>query len=175
MSRKTPFLGNRIDFNPSRGQFPTDKLRRGVIRDCVVRPISQQVFVMKQLFPQFEAVWDQNQVTWTGKVTPTPMSDTYKIRIEHSLEDMVRVWVIDPPLRELPNGKPSFHLYPEGCLCLYWPKMKEFTRKDLIAKTIVPWISVWLYYYELSLITGTWLGGGHEPEGPLSTYREDHL
>ena len=30
----------------------------------------------------------------------------------------------------------------------------------LLAKTTVPWASRWLYYYELWLVTGKWLGGG---------------
>lgn len=171
MFEKTRFLGN----SSGHKQFPTNKLRKGVIRDYIVRPIAEQVLIMKRLFPEFEVEWDKNQVTWQGKVTPTPLSETYIVKIEYSLEDLVRVWVVEPSLRELPNGKTPFHLYPEGCLCLYYPKDKEFTRKDYIAKHIVPWISVWLYYYELSLVTGTWLGGGHEPSGPLSSYREEHL
>jgi hypothetical protein len=35
-----------------------------------------------------------------------------------------------------------------------------------IAATIVPWLSLWLYYYEVWLATGAWEGGGisHEPK-----------
>jgi hypothetical protein len=32
-----------------------------------------------------------------------------------------------------------------------------------ISEYIVPWISLWLFFYETWLITGEWLGGGHEP------------
>lgn len=31
----------------------------------------------------------------------------------------------------------------------------------LIANTIVPWTSEWLFYYEIWLATGQWHGGGH--------------
>ena len=34
-----------------------------------------------------------------------------------------------------------------------------------ISEFIIPWIAVWLYFYEVWHITGEWLGGGHEPEG----------
>ena len=40
-------------------------------------------------------------------------------------------------------------------------------RSDMtIATTIVPWLSLWLYYYEIWLATGSWQGGGvdHEPK-----------
>lgn len=35
---------------------------------------------------------------------------------------------------------------------------------DGIANTIIPWTIEWLYYYELWLATGEWLGGGDHPE-----------
>ena len=31
-----------------------------------------------------------------------------------------------------------------------------------ISSTIIPWTSEWLYYYEIWLINGDWLGGGHD-------------
>lgn len=33
-----------------------------------------------------------------------------------------------------------------------------------IANTILPWTSLWLYYYEIWLGTGKWEGGGDHPE-----------
>ena len=30
-------------------------------------------------------------------------------------------------------------------------------------ETIVPWASLWLYYYEVWHATGEWLGGGEHP------------
>ena len=32
-----------------------------------------------------------------------------------------------------------------------------------IADTILPWTSLWLYFYELWHATGQWLGGGEHP------------
>ena len=32
-----------------------------------------------------------------------------------------------------------------------------------IALTIVPWLSLWLFYYEVWRATGTWYGGGTHP------------
>jgi hypothetical protein len=37
----------------------------------------------------------------------------------------------------------------------------ECKHDRLLAITVVPWISEWLIYYELWLVTGRWLGGGH--------------
>jgi hypothetical protein len=33
-----------------------------------------------------------------------------------------------------------------------------------LAMTVIPWISEWLYFYELWLVTGEWLGGGTHAE-----------
>jgi len=33
-----------------------------------------------------------------------------------------------------------------------------------IAKTIIPWTSLWLYFFGDWLITGEWNGGGEHPK-----------
>ena len=35
----------------------------------------------------------------------------------------------------------------------------------LLAKVIVPWIALWLYYYEVWHATGSWLGRAHQNQG----------
>ena len=38
----------------------------------------------------------------------------------------------------------------------------EWNPTMLLSRTIVPWASEWLLFYELWVITGVWLGGGIE-------------
>jgi hypothetical protein len=53
------------------------------------------------------------------------------------------------------------HVFRENDLCLY---LTGEWRPDLkISEYILPWISFWLFFYEVWLLTGEWLGGGHEP------------
>lgn len=40
----------------------------------------------------------------------------------------------------------------------------EFSRYKLLANTVIPWIVEWLFYYEIRLTTGEWLGGGEHPQ-----------
>jgi hypothetical protein len=54
-------------------------------------------------------------------------------------------------------------MYFQKHLCLYQPKYREFRSSDFISDTIIPWISLWLYYYEKWHVTGKWLGGGEHP------------
>ena len=41
----------------------------------------------------------------------------------------------------------------------------------LIAETIVPWASEWLFYYEIWKGTGEWYGGGDWPPLDRSVFR----
>ena len=43
-------------------------------------------------------------------------------------------------------------------LCLFYGR--EWNSNKNISDTIIPWAIEWIYYYELWLITGNWLGGG---------------
>ena len=61
------------------------------------------------------------------------------------------------------DGKPPPHLYLGGDLCLYLPGSGEWYPDKPVAATILPWASLWLYYYEIWLATGEWLGGGVHP------------
>jgi hypothetical protein len=39
----------------------------------------------------------------------------------------------------------------------------RLSTSTFIAYTILPWTSLWLYFYELWLVTGQWMGGGKHP------------
>lgn len=70
-----------------------------------------------------------------------------------------RVTVVDPPLQRH-DGQHLPHVFPGDDLCLYYDEFDG--GQHLIADTVVPWISEWLFHYELWLI---WLMPRSEP-GP---------
>lgn len=80
-------------------------------------------------------------------------SPVYGIEILCEQTQAPAVRVLSPPLEER-----SPHIYPDGSLCLYWPKEWKWSPKELLALTILPWTASWLYFYELWLDTGAWLG-----------------
>lgn len=126
-------------------------------------PIADQIIAMKNDFPFFIVDWDKNVATWTGNLQPTPLSKIYTVRIVYSLGmDQPDVTILTPILKKR-NDEAIPHVYPGNKLCLFRPKKKEWTKEKLISKTIVPWISLWLHYYELWHATGEWLGGGEHP------------
>ena len=101
---------------------------------------------------------------WKGNVQPTPLSVLYTISIIYNSLDFSSpaARVITHPLRTF-NGEPPPHMYDSERLCLYLPKAGEWEGSKFIAYTVLPWTSLWLYFYELWLITGRWLGGGKHP------------
>jgi len=44
-------------------------------------------------------------------------------------------------------------------------KKREWHAGMLFVQTIIPWMSEWLYFYEIWLCCGKWLGGGIEHSG----------
>jgi len=85
----------------------------------------------------------------------------YAVRIFYKLGAAPQCWVVDPPILSYP-GCAVPHLYRDCSLCLNLPA--EWDPKQLIASTIVPWISRWLFHYEVWRATnGEWLGGGLHP------------
>ena len=126
--------------------------------------LRDQLWDILQKYPSFKCTWTNNMLVCIGTLKPDELCRTYTVKITYSLESPPRVLVLDPQL-EKRNGEAIPHLYGDGHLCLYYPKNREFTRYDLISETVIPWTSLWLFYYEIWLATGKWEGSGidHTP------------
>jgi hypothetical protein len=109
----------------------------------------------------------EREITWTYTVTPTSVSMEYKVKLQYSLDQGARIYVLDPSPLELAPGKDRLpHVYstPEQRLCLYYPAWREWHPGKLYVHTLIPWISEWLYHYEIWVGTGVWHGGGIDHE-----------
>lgn len=115
-----------------------------------------QIATMKHHFPGFRYRIRQGGVVWTGSLQPTPESPVYRVRIRLKRDSAPRVYVDEPRIPRAP------HRYEDNSLCLFWPGEWLWNDEESLAETIVPWTALWLYYYELWLICGEWLG----PEAP---------
>jgi len=102
------------------------------------------------------------KLTWQFDAKPTPVSRTYRLRLDYTLQGPPEVFVLDPGLQALAEGRTIPHLYDQqrGRLCLYLPKSGEWHSRRLLADTLVPWSVLWLFYFEEWLISGEWKGGG---------------
>jgi hypothetical protein len=124
----------------------------------------EQIVMMRRDFPNFRERWHKNRVTWVGHLQPSSLSRLYRIKMIYSLESPPKVRVLVPSLTDEADREEAIpHLYESGDLCLYHPKKHEWNRQMYLSKTIIPWTSLWLFYYEIWSITGEWLGGGEHP------------
>ena len=127
-------------------------------------PIAAQISAMKNLFPDFRCRWRQGIVVWTGEIQPTSLSIAYLIKVIYKFKGTPDCYVLKPSLRDRSGIELVPHTYGNNRLCLYFPNNNEWTPYKAIAKTIIPWASLWLFYYEMWHATGEWMGGGKHPE-----------
>lgn len=127
---------------------------------------------LRSMFPESHIIRSgEKELTWIHTITPTPLSNSYKVKIQYRRPKGVKCFVLEPKL-ELAEGKKSLpHVYstPLQQLCLYFPNGFEWNTSMLLTETIVPWASEWLYHYELWVATGQWHGGGtkHGEDGDM--------
>lgn len=122
---------------------------------------AQQIGRMAATYPRFRRYSQHGRLRWVGEITPTPLSETYTVEITYALRGRPRVRVLKPPLEPLEPGGKIPHTFSDGSVCLHVPT--DWSPQRFIADFVVPWISIWLFYYEIWRGTGEWLGGGHEP------------
>lgn len=125
--------------------------------------LREQLAHMKLRWPLFESRIRHGVLNCRGELTPGSACATYSVSVSYRCCFGPEVRVLSPELARRPDGKPIPHMYEQDKLCLYYPGGGEWTAKKLIATTIIPWTSLWLYFYEVWRATGEWLGGGEEP------------
>jgi len=104
-----------------------------------------------------------NGFEWTKEFSPTPLSDTYTLKIEYHVGYYPKSYIIKPKPLALADGATRLpHTYDtkQQRLCLFQPDYREWTSSMPIADTIVHWAVLWMFYYESWVCTGKWLGGG---------------
>lgn len=133
-----------------------------------------QMSAFHERFPDFRVIrGKKGQVNWVGELTPLPpFTATYKVKVVYQLGKAPKVFVLDPKLKSREDACIP-HRYGDGSLCLYLPGSGEWTPSEPIARTIMPWASLWLYYYEVWYAVGAWKGGGLHPIAPPELNRYD--
>jgi len=134
--------------------------KKGFLRQRPLTPAEQGYFI-RLAFPDFHVLTARNQLRCVGVLQPSAMSDPYTVQLEYEVRARPRVRILQPELR-LAKGKTKLpHVFPGNELCLHLST--DWRPDQKICDFIIPWISVWLYFYEMWLVTGEWIGGGHEP------------
>jgi hypothetical protein len=118
------------------------------------------------------------RLTWAYDTSPSTLSRQYQIRIEIDHDLSPDVFVEAPDLNLLAKGRDLPHVYQQQpvLLCLYLPGTTEWRPWMRLDQTVVPWTSLWLFYFEDWLASGEWKGSGeHSPAAPETRYGKRHL
>lgn len=122
-----------------------------------------QARTLRDTFPESKTrIIRGSKLIWEGKLTPTPLSETYDVRVIYDLKVPLEIEILQPQLQKR-NGDRCEHMYADNKPCLYWPDAGEWQRNMFLVKTIIPWTCEWLAHYEVWLVTGKWHGGGIHP------------
>jgi hypothetical protein len=105
------------------------------------------------------------RLIWRFVTSPTALSKRYRLRLEYRQYSSPAVFVEEPDLIDLADGRRLPHVYEQSPprLCLYLPSNGEWTSSMRIDQTIVPWAILWLFYFEEWLASNEWKGGGVHP------------
>lgn len=138
-------------------------------------PIGLQAGLLKSMYSGSKVATSHDMaLSWQFEISPSPLSDTYKVRLDYRIGQSPKVYVLTP-LSLAKNTTRLPHVYEQKTqrLCLYYPDGQQWNASMPLAKTIVPWIYDWPYHYEIWLGSGVWQGGGiHLPLNKIKIEEE---
>ena len=120
-----------------------------------------QIARIKEFFPEAVSHVKCGKAEVIVHLKPTMNSEDYTVKLRAKQgRKTVDIFVIHPKVEKMENGKRVPHLHADGSLCVYYPKYYEWDYKTPWTETLMPWTSLWLFYYEIWKETGCWFGGG---------------
>jgi len=130
--------------------------------------VAQQYYSLNKGIPGQGKLTHKNLI-WEYAIQPTPLSRKYSLLLKYNLNKSPEVCVISPDINLLADNKIIPHLYDQdkARLCLYLPSSGQWNKNMLLINTIIPWSSLWLFFFEEWLYSGEWKGGGKHP--PLTS------
>ena len=91
---------------------------------------------LKSYFPSTQVIRKgEKELTWTGVVTPSPLSATYTLLLHYKYKEGAKVYVVEPKPLALAAGKivlPHVYSTPEQRLCLYYQAAKSGTQECIM-------------------------------------------
>lgn len=123
---------------------------------------------MRQIWPTFKCRVQCGRLTCSGTLQPFAFNEIYQVRISYRVGTFPKVFVEKPSLKRRNPAEAIPHTYQGDRPCLFLPgDSTQWSSEKIIAQTIVPWLMMWLVYYEAWLSTGIWQGGGTHPNSTI--------
>lgn len=137
------------------------------------KSVREQLAMIRLAHPTFRAFVRDGLLVCIGHIKPTDLNRAYRIRLEYRVMSVPKLIVEDPPLRRRSPEEKVPHTYKGDLPCVYLPSTGEWRSDKFLANTVIPWLSTWLFFYEVWRATGDWLGGGVHPEVPQRLSRDE--
>jgi hypothetical protein len=125
-----------------------------------------QCIALRQRAPFGITTLTRNGVNWKGTICPSDFARSYTVELNYLIGASPKVWVRELDLKQLANGRSLPHVYDQKTqrLCLYLPDCGFWRPTMAIACTIIPWTALWLYNFEIWLVTDVWHTKGEHPD-----------
>lgn len=123
-----------------------------------------------KLTNKFSGIIVEKQISVNGfylvlNMKPFENSLDYRVLFFQERNKKPKTYILSPNIYELTNGKEPPHVYEfNESLCRLCLNLPSEVDTNKYYDYVIPWISDWLAYFEMWLITGEWYGGGHESE-----------
>lgn len=105
----------------------------------------------KNVFGEYNFRFNLTNREIGGEYVNTNFSQ-YRIEIIYSPKKAPNIFIVNPIL--VPNAK---HTFKDNSLCLYHWSNFSWDDSKSISNDLVPWIYLWIYFYEVWVKTGLWL------------------
>lgn len=127
--------------------------------------LAQQFLLLRRDFPHGDGQIRAGRMIWRQSIQPTPISRRYIVRLRYANSLSPETMVEEPRLVNIAGDRRIPHLYKQdpAQLCLYRPSNYEWSSRQALSQTIIPWAALWLFYFEDWLTSGEWSGGGQHP------------
>lgn len=122
--------------------------------------IRDQTAWMRSRYPAFHCKVESGLLVCQGQLQPGPVNAVYEVRIEYRVGRWPKAFVPGNQLQPREPGGKIPHTYGPDQPCLFYPSGASWRSDMKIADKIVPWLSLWLAFYEMWRATGEWHGGG---------------
>lgn len=125
---------------------------------------AQYIALQKQA-PYGVAKLLRNRVNWRGIMCPSEFGRSYAVELDYLIGTAPKVWIREPNLLDLSDGRRLPHMYDQATqrLCLYLPGCNFWRPTLAVARTMIPWTGLWLYNFEIWIVTDMWHTEGEHP------------
>ncbi len=138
-------------------------MARMIPKTCI--NLGSQQFHLDHLIHPQRSIIVNHCLIWEATLQPSAISRSYLIRLEYRLGQLPKIHVLKPDIvaEAKTEGRTLPHVFSGAKLCLFHPDYHEWNSNMQLSDTVLPWISEWLFFYEIWLATGEWMGGGEHP------------